>query len=413
MNQFDPTIGCMNTLLATSQIRRLFGYSIVARMPIATLSVGVLLHVQGLTGSFAAAGVAAAALAAGEGVGGPLLGRMSDRRGQTAVLIAGAVTAAGALLALALLPVGTPLAAIVVPAAVAGLAVPPVGACLRALLPRLVADGAALQRAYAAEATGSELTWIAGPPVMLLLATGLSTRIALAAAAGALLVFSVAFALQPTARTWRPAPRSAVRRGGSLASPAVRTLVAILMAVGVVFGAVEVAVTVAATSLGSTAAAGPLLGVWGAGSLAGGAIVSRRGGGPRTGAGLAALLLGLAVGHMALAAATGSAIAMALVLALAGAAIAPTYASVNAMVERAAPAGTVTEAFAWLNTAVGAGTAVGSAIGGALAAGYGAGPTFLFAGTAGLASALLALRYAPMRTVDPWHTPRPVAWTHE
>jgi MFS family permease len=100
----------------------------------------------------------------------------------------------------------------------------------------------------------------------------------------------------------------------------------------------------------------------------------------------------MAVGHMALVATTGSAIAMALVLALAGGTIAPTYASVNAMVESVAPAGTVTEAFAWLNTAVGMGAALGSAVGGALAAGHGAGPAFVFAGAAGLAAAMLALR---------------------
>ena len=381
----------MNALLSTSQIRRLFGYSIVARMPIATLSVGVLLHAQFLTGSFAAAGIAAAALAAGEGIGGPLLGRVADRRGQTAVLIGGAVTAGGSLVALALLPATAPLAAIVVLAAVAGVSLPPVGACVRALLPGLVGDGAALQRAYAAEATGSELTWIAGPPLMLLLATGVSTRVALVAAATALLVFSVAFAVQPVARAWRPALHVAASRGGSLSSPGVRTLVAILMAVGVVFGAVEVAVTVAAASLGSMAAAGPLLGVWGAGSLAGGAVVSRRGA-PRSGFGLGVLLLGLAAGHMALAATTGSAVAMALVLALAGGTIAPTYASVNAMVESVAPAGTVTEAFAWLNTAVGAGAAIGSAAAGSLVASYGAGPAFVLAGAAGLAAAMLALR---------------------
>ena len=381
----------MNALLSTSQIRRLFGYSIVARMPIATLSVGVLLHAQHLTGSFAAAGIAAAALAAGEGVGGPLLGRIADRRGQQTVLVAGAVGAAVALGLLAALPSGSPLVPIVVLSAVAGLCIPPVGACLRALLPGIVAPGDELQRAYAAEATGSELTWIAGPPLMLLAATAASTRIALLAGAAALLGATIGFALQPATRDWGPEPRAAGSRGGSLRSPAVRTLVAVLVAVGIVFGAVEVAVTVAATSLGSTAAAGPLLGVWGAGSLAGGALVSRRGG-PRSGFGLAVLLLGMAVGHMALVATTSSAIAMAVVLALAGGTIAPTYASVNAMVESVAPAGTVTEAFAWLNTAVGMGAALGSAVGGALAAGHGAGPAFVFAGAAGLAAAMLALR---------------------
>ena len=66
-----------------------------------------------------------------------------------------------------------------------------------------------------------------------------------------------------------------------------RTLVIVLLALGVVFGAVEVAVVGAADALGGSAAAGPLLGLWGAGSLAGGVVAARMGGGARTGAGLA------------------------------------------------------------------------------------------------------------------------------
>ena len=115
---------------------------------------------------------------------------------------------------------------------------------------------------------------------------------------------------------------------------------------------------------------------------------------------MAVLLLGLAAGHMALAATAGSALAMALVLALAGGTIAPTYASVNAMVESAAPAGTVTEAFAWLNTAVGVGAAIGSAVGGSLAGGLGPGQAFVFAGAAGLIAATLAFRSARLITIE-------------
>jgi hypothetical protein len=42
----------------------------------------------------------------------------------------------------------------------------------------------------------------------------------------------------------------------------------------VVFGATEVSVTAAAHALGGTAAAGPLLGLWGAGSFVGGIVAT-------------------------------------------------------------------------------------------------------------------------------------------
>jgi predicted MFS family arabinose efflux permease len=172
-------------------------------------------------------------------------------------------------------------------------------------------------------------------------------------------------------------------RGGSLHSAGMRTLVLALVAVGVAFGAVEVAVAAAADGLGATAAAGPLLGVWGAGSLLGGVVIARL----RRGPSLGVLLAALAAGHLALVAGTGSVIALAALLTLAGATIAPTYARIYAMVEDVAPAGTITEAFAWLGTAVAIGAAAGAALAGSLADAAGPAPTFALAGAAGVVGA--------------------------
>ena len=171
-------------------------------------------------------------------------------------------------------------------------------------------------------------------------------------------------------------------------SAGVRTLVIALGGAGLLFGATEVAVTAAAEQLGGTAAAGPLLGLWGVGSLIGGIAVARAGGGARTGAGLAALLGLLAVSHLALAAAAGSILALGAVIVLAGSMIAPTCASAYAMVDAAAPAGTTTEAFAWLATAIAIGTSAGAALAGVVADASGPAPTFALAGAAGLAGAL-------------------------
>jgi MFS family permease len=89
-------------------------------------------------------------------------------------------------------------------------------------------------------------------------------------------------------------------------------------------------------------------------------------------------------------------VALAAVLTLAGATIAPTFATVYGMVERAAPAGTVTEAFAWLATATAVGASVGAACAGAVADSAGPAAAFALAGAAGTAAALLAaLRARP------------------
>jgi MFS family permease len=107
------------------------------------------------------------------------------------------------------------------------------------------------------------------------------------------------------------------------------------------------------------------------------------GGGTRHARGLTLLLAALALGHGALILTAGSVFAIGAVLVLAGATIAPTAATIYAMVDRAAPAGTTTEAFSWLMTASSTGAALGAAVAGALAQSAGAPAAFAFAGAAG------------------------------
>jgi MFS family permease len=384
----------MRSIASTPGALRLFLVSVVARLPLAMVSIGLLIHAEHLTGSFAAAGVVAGALAMSQAVGSPLLGRLVDRRGQTTVLLAGGLVAASALAALAGLPAGTAVGALVALAAALGLATPPVGACMRALFPAVLSDQHALRAAFAVEAAATELTWVAGPPFVLLVGVLWSTGAALGTAAAVLLIATAAFAAHPASRAWRPAPDVKRPRGGSLRTPAMRTLVLVLVAVGALFGATEVAVPVAADALDASAATGPLLGLWGVGSLVGGLVAARAGGGARTGAGLALLLAGLAAGHLALAPAAGSIAALAALLPLAGAAIAPTQATVFAMVDHAAPPGAVTEAFAWLSTAIGIGASAGAASAGYVADAAGPAAAFALAAGAAGAAALTAARRA-------------------
>ena len=186
----------------------------------------------------------------------------------------------------------------------------------------------------------------------------------------------------------------------------IRTLVMVLVGAGLAFGGTEVAVTAAADGLDRTAAAGPLLGLWGLGGLLGGLAAARAGGGARTGAGLAMLLAALGVTHAALAATAGSFVALAPAIVVAGALIAPTCATAYAMVDEAAPHGTVTEAFAWMATAVAIGTSLGAAAAGAVADAGGPAPAFLLAGAPAVLLALLAATRA--HTLSPAVDPMPV-----
>ena len=102
------------------------------------------------------------------------------------------------------------------------------------------------------------------------------------------------------------------------------------------------------------------------------------------------MLAALAAGHLALALAPGP-LALGVLLVVAGAAIAPTFATVYAMVEHVAPAGTLTEASAWLATAVAVGAALGSASAGAVIAQAGPVAAFGLAGAAGTLAVAIAV----------------------
>ena len=123
---------------------------------------------------------------------------------------------------------------------------------------------------------------------------------------------------------------------------------------------------------------------------------ARLGGGARNAGGLAPLLGALALGHLALVPAAGSVLALAAVLLIAGEAIAPTYATVYAMAEDLVAPGTLTEAFAWLATAVTIGASVGSALGGILADNAGAAGAFALGGGTGAIAVLIVVLRTPV-----------------
>ena len=379
-----------SSILSASGARALLGSSILARLPLAMFSIALLVNAQHLTGSFAVAGMVSGAYAIAAAAAAPLLGRLVDRCGQTTVLVAGATVTALMLVATGLAPASTPPAALVALAAAAGMATPPLSACVRTLLPGMVTDPSRLPALFAFESTVLEVTFVLGPPLALGVGAIWSTGAALASAGIVMLAATLAFAAQPASRAWRPDPDAPRRRGGSLRSPAILTLALIEIATGAVFGATEVGVTAAAKALGSTAAAGPLLGLWGLGSLFGGIAATRLGGSARRSGGVILLLTALAVVHGALTFATGSVLAMAAVILLAGATIAPTAASLYAMVDRFAPAGTHTEAFSWVETAGLTGAALGAAVAGPLVQSAGPTAAFAFGGAAGAVAVVIA-----------------------
>jgi predicted MFS family arabinose efflux permease len=239
---------------------------------------------------------------------------------------------------------------------------------------------------------------VLGPPAILAAGAAFGTGPALAATGVLLAVATLVFAASRASRNWRPTRGEA--RQGALRSPGLRTLVAILLGVGTVFGATEVAVTATGGH-----AAGPLLGLWGLGSLIGGLVASKLGGGARSGGGLVLILAALGAGHAALALAASPLVLGGLIL-LAGSTIAPAFATIHAMVDAVAPRGAATEAFAWLATASAVGASIGAAVAGRVVDVAGGPAAFAVAGLAAAVAAVIAILRARTLPGAAVHTPQ-------
>jgi MFS transporter len=386
----------LRAVLRAPGVPHLFAAALVGRLPMTALSLVFVLRTEELTGSYAAGGLAAGVHAVALGVAAPLLGRMVDARGAAGVLTGAAVVQAAAVVGFALVPAGAGLGPILACAFVSGAAAPPLGARLRALWSGLLGDPSTRHAAFALESAATEVLYVLGPLVIVGGIAAQSTAAAAAACAGLVLAGTLAFVAAPAARR---RPDRLTRRGGSgaLRGSGVRTLLATMLLLGVALGTVEVAVPAWLDDAGETVLVGPLLALWGAGSLAGGVLIARRGAARDPARRLALLLAALGAAHLPLVLA-GSPVALAAGLVLAGAGVAPTIACANGGVDAVAPPGTVTEAFTWLSTGIAAGLAAGGPLAGAIAEGVA--PAIAFAPAAAacaLAAAIAWRRRATLR----------------
>lgn len=385
--------------------------SLLGRLPYGMSSLSLVLFLVAQTGSFAAAGAVAASAALAAGLGAPLLGRVIDRRGQTTVLLAAAaVHTVGLLAIVAVGRADAPVAVLAVLAAVSGAATPPLSPCLRTLWPVLLGDQSAVRTALALDALVIEAVFIGGPLAVAVIVTIASPAAGLLVAAALALAGTLLFARQPPSREWRGSARRG--RGPSpLVAPGIRTLLIGACGVGIVLGALEVALPAFGAEQGEPGIAGVALAAIAAGSAVGGLTYGARTGGIAAGPGatsaggtkdvrpvylvlIAALPLAAALLLLA-----DSVLALLLLAPLAGLAIAPLTAAENELAGTVAPPGTVTEAYAWMLTALVGGVAAGNALAGALVEGSGWRTALAIACACALLGALVTL--ARRRTLTP------------
>jgi MFS family permease len=366
-------------------------FSAVGRLPVAMYALATLLYVQGATGSFAAAGLVSAGSLVGVAVGSVAQGRLVDRLGPTRPLLAAAVLFAGAAAALIVaVERGAPLALVIGAAAVAGAVQPALPGSSRALWGRLVPPGRLRAVAYNYEAISMEVFFILGPALAALLAAAPWPGLGLVVAAVATVVGTTGFALTSAVRATRPVARSgSLGVIGVLALPGVLTVALAGLGFGLVVGGVEVGVPAVAAEAGSRILGGILISAWSVVSVLAGLLYALRPWPRPLHLRLPVLLGAFGVLVAAMAAAGSSLVGLTVVMLLAGTVITPQVTSQSLALEIATPAGTATEAFGWVITAITLGVAAGQSLTGWLVERSGPSAAFLAGGLAGVLLAVV------------------------
>jgi len=171
------------SLLRTPGVARIIAAQLTARFPSGMLSLGFLLHMHHIFGSYGSAGLVLAATSVGQGLSGPLTSRWMGVWGMRSVLMLTTSVCALSLLTVALAPL--PLVGFMVAGLVAGLSYPPVQPAVRTIYPKMV-NSRQLTPLFSLDASAQEIIWIAGPVVVTLIATQISTTVGMMQQASAL-----------------------------------------------------------------------------------------------------------------------------------------------------------------------------------------------------------------------------------
>jgi MFS family permease len=382
----DAAVARYAAFFRLPDVARLFAMAVLARMPLGTVTLGMLLHVRALTGSFAVAGACVGAYLGASAVTAPIVGRWIDRRGARAALIVTGIACPAALLFLwGAGPLGLSPAMLSVVAAVAGAFTPPITVLTRTMWRYRFDDERARKTAFALDAVLVEFSFTAGPALIaLLLAVGSP-----AAAFGAAWMFAALavpiFMASPALRYLRHDPHAERHLLGPLTQPRLVAVYATTFLLTCCFGLLEISYPGFAAQVGSPPLAGVLLAVNSAGSALGGLIF----GGLHVALAQERQLrrvLAIIVLPLATHAIITSAGWLTLAAFVAGLFIAPALTLVTLLVSSYAPARYATEAFTWAATCIVSGIGAGNALGGVLLERFN--PAVVFATSA--STALLA-----------------------
>jgi MFS family permease len=382
------------SLLRTPGVARIIAAQLTARFPSGMLSLGFLLHMQHIFGSYGSAGLVLAATSVGQAVSGPLTSRWMGQWGMRPVLVLTTSVCTLSLLTVALVPL--PLFGYMIAGLVAGLSYPPVQPAVRTIYPKMV-NSRQLTPLFALDASAQEIIWIAGPVVVTFVATQISTTIGILVSVAFLVGGGLWFLLSPEVGQVR-IPRSRRKLGSVLTrGPVLLITIVGFLLVGAC-AATEAGVV--ATFGQGNSTSGVVLSIWAIASLVGGLLLGHLPVAPGTLAKRVALVTaGTLLAAVAIVIWTGTAAefwTLSGALVIAGIGLAPALAVMFASVSASVRFSDTAEAYGWVGTGQLIGAAAGSAVAGFLID-YIAGTH----GAAGLGGFIIALVFAAVGAIVP------------
>ncbi|MCW2809122.1 MAG: transporter [Marmoricola sp.] len=363
---------------------------LVARLPISMMTLGIVLLVSALTGSYGLAGQVSAAYIAGNAAFAVPHGRLADRFGQGRVLYVDSVLFAVAS-SLMIVSISenwaSPLPHVL--GALAGASIPQIGTMVRGRWAHLLEVDSERHTAFAVEGVADEIVFVTGPALVTFLSTVYAPQSGLVVAIVAGTLGTVALAAQR--RTEPPAhpPDPTVARTPMPWRLLVPVTVGAL-ALGSVFGALEVATVAFADDAGHRAVSGLMLGAFAMGSLVAGvwagAMVWQRGPLPRARIGMGVLVAGASVLPL-----MPDLVAVTVALLLTGLALAPTLIAIFSLIEASVPRARLNEAMGFVQTGMSAGIAPGAWLAGVVADTHGGSSAYWVCAVSALLAALAGI----------------------
>jgi MFS family permease len=344
--------------LALPGIRSLLIVATLARIPITAGTVVLTLHVVTDLGlGYGAAGLIGAAFTVGASLGAPVMGRFVDRRGLRPMLVLTTIAEVVFWATAQAAPYWLLFVAVV-----GGFLSLPAFSVARQSIAALTPESKRLP-AFALDSMTTELSFMAGPALGVLVATTAGPRVAMVCIGAGLLLAGVGlYVVNPPVRAAGEAPISAGSRvpRSTWLKPRLVAVLAVSMAATLVLSGTDVAVVAVLRSHGELTWTGAVLALWAVCSLVGGFAYGmvKRGLAPAMLlAPMAALTIPVGLGghHWWL---------LALLLVPAGALCAPTITASADAVSRLTPASARGEAMGLHNSALTVGVATGSPLAG-------------------------------------------------